>query len=57
MCHCPLLYGEGGVAVVCPEVVMGVFGVAVASVEGSEVGIASVLGDVVGMELDGSVVV
>lgn len=57
MCHCPLLYGEGGVAVACPEVAMGVIGVAVASVEGSEVDIVSVVGDVVGMELGGSVVV
>jgi len=43
--------------VACPEVAMGVIGVAVASVEGSEVDIVSVVGDVVGMELDGSVVV
>lgn len=41
----------------CPEVVKGVFGIAVASVEDSEVGIASVIGDVVGMELGGFVVV
>lgn len=57
MCHCPLLYGEGGVAVAWPEVAMGVIGVAVASVEGSEVGIASEVGDVVGMELAGFVVI
>jgi len=55
--HCPLYDGEGGVAVACPEVVMGVFGVPVASVEGSEVGLASVVGDVVGIKLDGVTVV
>jgi len=52
VCNCPLLYGEGGVAVACPGVVKGVSEDAVASVEGSEVGIASVVGDLVGMELD-----
>ncbi len=57
MCHCPLLYGEGGVAVACPEVVMGVVGVAVANVEGSDFGVAFVVGDVVGIEIGGFVVV
>lgn len=36
---------------------MGVFEAAVASVEGSEVGIASVVGEIVGMEVEGFVVV
>jgi len=43
--------------VACPEAVMGVFGVPFASVEGSEVGLASVVGDVVGIKLDGVIVV
>lgn len=44
-------------ACACPDVVEGVLGIAIASVDGSEAGIASVVRDIVGMELDGLAVI